>query len=258
MPAELPTADGAALPAPRPWRRIACAALALLFLNAALSFSTWWPTPGIVLDHRIAPEFVWLWLVLLGWVAWRGALGARALTVFTLGYLALVIGRYADVTVPALFGRSINLYWDGIQIPRFLWVSAQDLPWWVSAGVVLAVALGLWLLFRALKLAMRVTAREAVPYALARRWVWGASAALALLMLANYAGVRATWPVVSKPVIPVYWRQAQLLSAAFSPQRLAEVLPARTALDDALSAQPAGRRLATLGGRDVYVIMLES
>lgn len=259
MHAELPGAPpGAAVAGPRPWRRILGGVLALLFLNAALSFSTWWPTPGIVLDHRIAPEFVWLWLSLLGWVAWRGALGARALAVFTLGYLALVIGRYADVTVPALFGRSINLYWDGIQIPRFLWVSAQDLPWWLSAGAVLGVGLLLWLLFRALRLAMRVAAHEAVPYALGHRWVWALTAALVVLVLANYAGVRATWPVVSKPVIPVYWRQVQLLATAFSPQRQAALLPPAAAVDDARAAAPAGRRLATLAGRDVYLIMLES
>jgi hypothetical protein len=244
--------------APRPWGRIAKAVLALLCLNAALSFSTWWPTPGVVLDHRIAPEFVWLWLLLLGWVGWRGALGPRALVLFTLGYLALVIGRYADVTVPALFGRSINLYWDGTQIPRFLWVSAQDLPVWLSVGIVVAVVLGLWAIYRALKLAMRVAAREAVPYGLEHRWVWALTAALVVLILANYAGVRATWPVVSKPVIPVYWRQAQLLATAFSPQRLAAVLPERTAVDDARAALPAGRRFATLGGRDLFVIMLES
>ena len=44
----------------RPWRRIAVAVLALLFLNGMLSFRDWWPTPGILPDHRLAPEFVLL------------------------------------------------------------------------------------------------------------------------------------------------------------------------------------------------------
>ena len=43
-----------------------------------LSFSTWWPTPGIVPDQRLAPEFVWLWLALLAVVRLRGALSRRA------------------------------------------------------------------------------------------------------------------------------------------------------------------------------------
>jgi hypothetical protein len=115
--------------------------LALLFLNSMLSFSTWWPTPGIVPEARLAPEFVWLWLALLAVVAWAKRLSRLLLALFTVAYLLLVLGRYLDVTVPSLFGREINLYWDGAQIPRFLWVSAQDLPWWQSGAVMAAVAL---------------------------------------------------------------------------------------------------------------------
>jgi hypothetical protein len=241
----------------RPWRRIAMAGLVLLFLNGMLSFSTWWPTPGIVPDARLAPEFVWLWLVLLALVAWRGHLSRTALTTVTLAYLLLVLGRYAEITVPSLFGREINLYWDGAQIPRFLWVSAQDLAWWQSAGVVAAVVLFLWAIYRLLRGAIAVAAREAAPYALRTPWVWALTGAAVVLVLANLGGVRATWPLVSKPVIPTYWRQAGLLATAFSPQRLATALPASTVVDSALAA-PAGSALAALRGRDVYLIMLES
>lgn len=240
-----------------PARRIAAAVLALLFLNAMLSFSTWWPTPGVVPDARLAPEFVWLWLALLAAVAWRGALSRPLLALLTTAYLGLVFGRYADVTVPSLFGRPINLYWDGAQIPRFLWVTAQDLAGWQSAGIVMLVALGVWALYRALRLAIGVAAREAVPYALRSRWVGAATLAAVGLAIANLAGVRATWPIVSKPVIPTYWTQARLLATAFSPARLATALPASTAVEAALAA-PAGTALAALQGRDVYLIPLES
>ena len=244
-------------PPSRPWRRIAAAALALLFLNGMLSFSTWWPTPGIVPDARLAPEFVWLWLALLAVVARRGRLPRPLLVAFTLAYGVLVIGRYADITVPSLFGRAINLYWDGAQIPRFLWVSAQDLAWWQSAAVVAAGALLAWAVYRLLRLAIGVAAREAAPYALRAPWVWALTALAVALVSANLAGVRATWPVVSKPVIPTYWRQAQLLATAFSPDRLATALPASTAVDTALAA-PAGSALGGLRGRDVALILLES
>ncbi|MBK8338165.1 MAG: hypothetical protein IPL03_17075 [Sterolibacteriaceae bacterium] len=123
------------------WRRVALALSALLFLNGMLSFTTWWPTPGILPDERLAPEFVWLWLVLLGTLRLSGDLSRRAVNVLALGYLLLVLGRYLDVTAPGLFGREVNLYWDGAQIPRFLWVTAQDMPWWVSAGALAGVAL---------------------------------------------------------------------------------------------------------------------
>ena len=81
-----------ALPAPAgplrlPYRRIAAAVLALLFLNGMLSFKEWWPTPGVLPDHRLAPEFVWLWLALLAAVGLGGALSRRALAAFTLVYL---------------------------------------------------------------------------------------------------------------------------------------------------------------------------
>ncbi len=244
-------------PAHPPYRRIGAAVLALLFLNATLSFREWWPTPGVLPDDRLAPEFVWLWLILLAVVGLRGGLSPRVLQVLTVTYGLLVVGRYADVTVPSLFGRPINLYWDGAQIPRFLWVSAQDLPWWLSAGILAGVLLFFWALHRLLRLAIRVAAREAVPYALRRPWTWGVTAAEAALVAANYAGVQATWPYVSKPVIPTYWRQANLLTTAFSPGRLAEVLPPSTVLDQALAAPP-GVALGALGGRDLYLILLES
>ncbi len=252
-----PELPPAALVQRPPWRRIAGAMLALIFLNGMLSFRDWWPTPGVLPDHRLAPEFVWLWLALLAAVAWRGTLSPRALTLFTLVALLLVLGRYADVTVHSLFGRPINLYWDGAQIPRFLWVSAQELAWWQSAALVATVGLLFWILFCLLRWAIAVAVREAVPFALRTPWVWGVSAAAVLLVTANLAGVRATWPLVSKPVIPTYWRQAQLLATAFSPQRQASLLPDATAVDAALAAE-SGSALAALRGRDVYVIMLES
>lgn len=235
------------------------AVFALLFLNAALSFSTWWPTPGIVLDRRLAPEFVGLWLVVLALVAWRGrvgnGLGNGALGILTLAYLLLVLGRYADVTAPSLFGRPINLYWDGLQIPRFLWVSAQEMAWWQSGGVLAVVLLCFALLFAALRWGIAVAARDAAPYALRHRWAWAATALATLLAAGNYAGVQATWPVMSKPVIPTYWHQLGLVAAALNDSAVQQALPARTPVEDALERPDV---LAALAGRDVYLIMMES
>jgi hypothetical protein len=247
----------AAPPRTPPWRRVALTLSALLFLNGMLSFTTWWPTPGILPDERLAPEFVWLWLLLLGTLRLRGVLSRRAVNVLAVGYLLLVLGRYLDVTAPSLFGREVNLYWDGAQIPRFLWVTAQDLPWWVSAGALAALAFCLWLLYRSLRWAIAIAASEAASYALRTRWVLLLTAMAIVLVSANYAGVRATWPVVSKPVIPTYWRQATILYTALSLQRLDQALPPSTTLQTALAA-PTGAALAALRGRDVYLIFMES
>lgn len=235
--------------------RAAITVFALVLLNGALSFKEWWPTPGVLPDHRLAPEFVWLWVLLLMAVAWRKRLGAWVLRGFALVYLLLILGRYADVTVPSLFGRPVNLYWDGLQIPRFLWVSAQERPVWQVALILALLVLLFFVLYRSVRWAIGRVAYEAVPYALAHRWAWVLTAVAVGLSVANHAGVRATWPVVSKPVIPTYWRQAQLLLTALQPRRIDEVLPARTSIDQALEHADA---LSGLRGRDVAMIMLES
>ena len=106
--------------------------LALLVLNALLSMTNWWPTPFVHLDRRLAPEFVLLWVLILGGVAWRGALSRGLVLTLSIGYMLLVFGRYLDTTAPALFGRDINLYWDALQIPRVVWVSLKSYSLWVS------------------------------------------------------------------------------------------------------------------------------
>lgn len=239
------------------WRCGAQAVLALLLLNGLLSFNNVWPTPAIVPDHRLAPEFVGLWLGLLLFVAKRGTPSPCVLAGFTLVFMLLVLGRYGDVTVPALFGRPVNLYWDGQQIPRFLWVSAQNLPWWMSAGAVAAVVLLAYAIYRLFGMLIRIAAFEAAPYALRTRWAQVVTALAAVLVIANIAGVRATWPVVSRAIVPTYFRQAILLTATFTDQRVGQILPRVDALDAALAA-PSGTALAGLRGSDVYLMPLES
>ena len=224
-------------------------AAALLLLNALLSFENWWPSPAIKPDARLAPEFVLLWVLLLAAVRVWGRLPTRVLAALAFGYLALVLGRYADVTVPGLFGRDINLYWDGQNIPRFLWVSAQNLPVWLQLAIVGAVGGFFWALYRGLRALIAVAARDAAPRALGSRWSLGVTAAAVALVTANLAGVQATWPVVSKPVVPTYLRQASLLATAFSPIRLAQALPASPAFESDLAA---------LGGVDVKLLFVES
>ncbi|AOF81083.1 sulfatase family protein [Methyloversatilis sp. RAC08] len=239
-----------------PWRRVAPAALALLLLNGLLGFNNVWPTPAIMPDHRLAPEFVGLWLGLLIAAA-RGAPSPRVLAGFTVVFMLLVLGRYGDVTVPALFGRPVNLYWDGQQIPRFLWVSAQSLPAWMSAAAVAAVVLLAYAIYRLFGMLIRIAARDAAPYALRTRWAQVVTVLAVLLVAANIAGVRATWPVVSRPIVPTYWRQATLLTTIFTGQGVAQILPRADALDAALAAPP-GSALAGLRGSDVYLMPLES
>jgi hypothetical protein len=242
-----------------PWRRAALALLALALLNAALSFRNWWPTPGIVPDARLAPEFVALWGLLLVAVAWRGRLSRRAIAALSGVYGLFVLGRYFHVTVPTLFGRPVNLYWDGQQIPRFVWVSAQDHPGWVSALGIALVAGLLWGGYRTLRWAVGTLARDAVPYALRARWTWVPTGLAVAVVVAHLAGTApgVTWHLVSDPVTPTYARQAVLLANAFVPGRLEATLPRAPALEAAL-AQPPQQALGALAGRDLQLLFLES
>lgn len=241
------------------WPRAARALLALLLLNTALSLRNWWPTPGVLPDHRLAPEFVALWLLLLGWVAWRGRLSGRAITGLAVVFMALLLGRYADITVPSLFGRPVNLYWDGQQIPRFLWVSARDYPWWASTAAAAGVLVLLVALFALLRWALARVAHDAAPYALRSRWTWlptGLAASAVVVHLAGWAP-EVTWHLVTKPITPTYARQGVLLATAFLPGRAEAALPAATVLEAAMKAPPE-QALGALRGRDFKLLFLES
>ena len=239
--------------------RAALALLALVLLNTALSLRNWWPTPGVLPDHRLSPEFVALWLLLLGWVAWRGRVSARALTALAAGYLLLLLGRYADVVVPSLFGRPVNLYWDGQQIPRFLWVTARDQPGWVSAAAAVGVLLLLAALFALLRWALERVVDDAAPYALRARWTWLPIGLATVAVVAHLAGWAPglTWHLVTHPITPTYARQAVLLSTAFLPGRIDAALPPATVLEAAMRASPA-QALGALRGRDFKLLFLES
>ena len=185
-------------------------AAALLLLNALLSFENWWPTPAIKPDFRLAPEFVGYWLVLLSLIALRGSLSSTMLKWLALVYLLLVMGRYGDVTVPALFGRSLNLYWDSYQVPIVLSVLARKVPLWIPALIVLVTVLSVWCLYRLIRWATRIVADQAVPRASRSPMAWTVTLAATVLVGFNLAGETATWPWVSKPVIPVYNPASQL------------------------------------------------
>lgn len=239
------------------WREIVSGVVALLVLNGLLSFGPWWPTPGIVPQARLAPEFVALWLLLL----WRAARWPERLRevpqALSLVVLVVVLGRYADVTAPSLFGRPFNLYWDLPQLPRFLWVTAKDHPVWLSMAAVTAVGGALWLLHAVLRLCLSTLMRTLVPWGTRSFAAWLLSFGAALLAAAHLAGVPGTGSWVGHAVLPTYVRQLGLLWDAHAPGRLARALPALTPTEDALATH-GERVFASLGGRDLSIVFLES
>ena len=95
-------------------RRVLAGIAALLLLDASVTFSNWWPTPGVWWDGSPSVELSVLLLV-LALAATLGYLrppASRIVRWLGIGWLVLVLGRYVDVTAPALWGRELNFYWD--------------------------------------------------------------------------------------------------------------------------------------------------
>lgn len=242
---------------PLTWPTALKGVAAVLVLNGLLSFGPWWPTPGIVPQARLAPEFVGLWLLLLWLAARQPQASRRTLWILSALVLGLMLGRYADVTAPSLFGRPINLYWDLPQLPRFLWVSAQDHPAWLSAAAVGAVAGVGWLLFAVIRLCLSTLMQTLVPWTLRTFGAWLISFGAALLAAAHLGGVEGTGRWASNAVLPTYVQQIGLLWDAHAPGRLAQALPAVTPTEDALATH-GPQVFSALRKRDVSIIFLES
>jgi hypothetical protein len=251
-------------------RGVLRALVALVILNALLSMTTVWPTPWARPDVRVAPEFIWTWILLLGVTAlaarWRisPTLWRRVLIGVAVAYTALVIGRYIDITIPSMFGRGVNLLWDVPQLPRAFGVWAQGAPRLQVLGTLALIVLVPAVLATIVHRCLRVATQDALPYALRTPWVWALTVAAAALAVANHAGVQATWPYVSKPVVPTFWQQTKTVITALSTRRAAAVLPPVPVLDAALASAmahpPDGvhQVLPALRGQDVVMMMLET
>ena len=228
-------------------RQWAALVAALLVLNAALTFGNVWPTLWILPRPELSIELGVLLLVLVAWASFVRPLGNIALAALTLLLLAFVLGRYAEVTAPALYGRPVNLYWDSQHLPKVAAMLAEVGPWWLVGLLVIAftallaalVAILAWCL-GAVWLALRVP--------LGRRAV----GALAGVVVALYAlATWRDWPMqhqFSLPVAETFLQQARFVVAAATadPRRDLPGLPL-----------PEGG-VDRLKGDDVLLLFLES
>ena len=152
-------------------------ALAVVLLDAALTFHNVWPTPWIAPTLEMSVELGVLLLCVVAWVGWRGGVSGAARVALALLLLLLVIGRYAEVTAPALYGRPVNFYWDAQHLPAVGAMLAKVAPWWMIA----ALGVGVVAFFATLALVLgfalgRVT--NAVQARTPRRVIAGVGAAL--------------------------------------------------------------------------------
>lgn len=238
--------------------------LALFFLNQVLSFTAVWPTLYVQPNLRLSPEFIGFLVLLTAWTALLGRPARALLSCSAVLYAALVVCRYADVVVPNVLGRPVNLYWDVPELPRFVWVTAKGLPWWLSVLVVLGLVGSAWGFHKLLVRAMGVVADGLKPHARSV-WLWCVLTVMSAGAVTCYLGLRspdaplvkAASTVVAKPILPTYVQELSKLWDILSPARAARLLPPSTVVDAAL-AKPAGQALAGLHGRDVHLIFLET
>jgi hypothetical protein len=222
--------------------------LALFVLNSALTFQNRWPTIGVRWVPELSIELAALLLALVFAMAWWGPLGRGWRNAVLAGFVVLTLGRYLDVTAPALMGRSIHLYWDSRHVPAVAVLLLDRVAGWrVLLGGVALLAL-LATLFAVLRWAV-----GAVLAALARAPARRALGVLALTLLVLYsAGRLSPLPTQALFALPV---------TAMLVEQVKKVLAATVLRDDRwIAVQPPlpTSNLGRLGRGDVFVIFFES
>jgi hypothetical protein len=222
--------------------------VALLVLNVSLTFTNVWPTLGIRLNADLSIEAALCVFGLVLLRRWRGE-PTRVLLRWLAGlWIVLVVGRYAEVTVPSLYGRDINLYWDVrhmTSVGAMFGVVAE--PWLrvaVVVGVVLAPLLCYVLARWAVGSVAEATHEPRVRLAL------GLVAATALLLsIAQPLGARLPEALrFADPVAPAYARELYELAYEMSGAGVRDLGPPPVMRSD----------LSRVGGADVFLIFLES
>ena len=222
-------------------------ALPLLLLNALLTMENHGPGLWPRLALRVSFELVMVLVMLTAWIAWRGQPGARMLRLLASVTAFWILARYLDVTVSAVFGRQINLYWDSRHALDVLRMG-ELAAWQIGLAALAALAIPVLLYGLAWRCWL----------AIARELAWPtprpAIGLIGLLLFANFAahgiGGRDTRWFFSMPVAPILAQQAAILAG--------QLLPGHAASQ--LSPSPAFEHssLAGLRGADVLLIFAES
>ena len=226
-------------------RRIALGA-AVLLLDVSLAFQNVWPTPLIRWDGELSVECGAVLALIIALQLSFGPLTRAAARWLTAGWLVLVLGHYADVTTPALYGRDINLYWDVRFMPDVAAMIARAAPIWLIACVLAAIAALLALLYLLFRWAIRTVAAAAFdPRERAGVFMFGVG--MVALFAAQQLGVHVVAePSYATPVVATYARQARLVAGALSASQTLPPSPPMTA------------DLAAVRGADVFLIFVES
>ncbi len=183
-------------------------ALALALLNSMLTFQNRWPTAGV---RWVAELSLDLLVLLLALAIAGGKTPGRWMRHLLLGGLMLlVLGRYVDVTAPALLGRSVHLYWDSQHLPAVTAMLLDSVAGWHLALGSLALLVLLGLLVMALRWALQ-TVLAALDRPKWRRGLGALAAGLLTLYgVGRWSERLSTERGFALPVMPVFVGQIQL------------------------------------------------
>ena len=228
-------------------RRHAALWSAIVLLNASLTFYNVWPTPKIHWQWHLSAELAAAMLGLALVSRLRPKWMPGVVTGLTVMWVLLVVGRYADTTAPALYGRDINLFWDVRHLRAVAEMMTDATSRWLIGGIVVGVIALLVVIFIASRWALRQVA-EAMTRPFERRLLQ----TVAIALLAVYAAQQAealpeAAPGFSPPVVKTYARQVRLALTRLTADGLPPPVPG--ALDS---------DLAHVRGADVFLIFVES
>jgi phosphatidylglycerophosphate synthase len=221
----------------------------LVVLNGSVTFHNVWPTLGVHWPGELSVEFSVLLLALSLSNAWLGRTRPGVLAVLSAVIVVFALGRYAYVTVQALYGRDINLYWDGPQLGSVIGMLARVASHWVVA----AMCLGAFSVLAVLYLIDRWSLGH-IDTALRRhgaaRWTCGGAALVlvACFFLQRTSDALPRIPRFSIPVSRTFLAQVAHVAEALSGQ------PNR----DVPASPPLHSNFSALGGSDVLLVFMES
>ena len=221
-------------------------ALALFVLNFALTFHNVWPTLWIETRYELSVEIALLVFALTLYARKLRPVSTKLLTALALLLTAMTIGRYAEVTAPALYGRPVNLYWDAQYLPHVAAMLIESQHPLLVIGLFAGIVLLLGSLFAILRFALVrvVTGKE-----------HNAVSLLSGVLIIIYMSGHLDLPVskllsYSIPVSKTYWQQANFIATAIADEGGLDVLP---------NIKPLGDyKLPKLKGSDVVIHFMES
>jgi len=225
-------------------------ALAMFVLNFALTFHNIWPTLLITTRHELSIEIALLLLGLALYLRKQEALSAHLLTGLAILLTLMTLGRYAEVTAPALFGRPVNIYWDARFLPHVIEMLIESAHPLIVIGMFIGILLVLGILFAILRLAL-IRVAAGCKRQNESRVIGGITTMLVLVYLLGYLGLPVSkLRLYSLPVTKMIWQQVEFITAAVG---------ADQTLDTLTNQDPLGNYpLPKLRGADVMIHFIES